>query len=54
MNMKMALQEMEHGVSAPSPLARGETAFETVPPIESVMIQAPHSDRKSTRLNSSH
>lgn len=60
MNMKMALQEMEHGVSAPSPLARGEAAFETVPPIESVMIQAPHSMEAEavralrTRLSAQH
>ncbi|MBS0505306.1 MAG: CpsD/CapB family tyrosine-protein kinase [Proteobacteria bacterium] len=60
MNMKMALQEMEHGVGAPAPLGRGEATFETVPPIESVMIQTPHSMEAEavralrTRLSAQH
>lgn len=43
MSMKMALQEMEHDAGAPAPVARGETAFEAPPQIESVMVREPQS-----------
>lgn len=43
MSMKMALQDMGQDSAAQASPARGETRFDPVPPIESVMIHAPQS-----------
>ena len=43
MSMKMALQDMGQDSVAQASPARGETRFDPVPPIESMMIHTPHS-----------